>query len=83
MSMKLQDIHISSSPLTDRIYLGVVSKRDPGAWSSKIDCTAAFLSALMHWAPPGTIRVITDNNGNEFHLQITKVGHAQAQGSKP
>lgn len=74
--MKLQDLHLSSSPLTDRIYLGTVSKRDPGAWSSKIDCTATFLSALMHWAPPGTIRVIADNNGNEFHLQITKVGAA-------
>ena len=81
--MKLQDLRISTSPLTNRIYLGAVSKRDPEVWASKIDCTGTFLSALMHWTPPGTFRVITDNQGNEFHLQITKVGAELAQGGKP
>jgi len=29
--MKLEDLHIGVSPLTDTIYLGTVSKRDRGA----------------------------------------------------
>ena len=40
--MKLSDIHIGVSPLTERIYLGTVSKRDPGTWNQKADCTSQF-----------------------------------------
>ena len=66
---KLEDIHIASSPLTDRMYIGTLSKRDPGAWSQKRDCTGVFLGALMGWCEPGTVRIVTDNHGGDGHAK--------------
>lgn len=80
MSKRLEAITIGASPLTDRMYLGTVSAKDPGLWTSKVDCTSKFLGALMDWTPPGTIRVITDNHGNSFEIEVRKV--AATQGAK-
>lgn len=71
--MKLESIHIGASPLTDRIYVGTVSKRDPQAWASKVDATSIFIGALMDWTPPGTVRVVKDNHGNTFEIEVRKV----------
>lgn len=71
--MKLEAIHIGASPLTDRIYLGTVSKRSPGVWSSKVDCTSQFIGALMDWTPHGTVRVVTDNHGNTYEIEVRKL----------
>lgn len=71
--MKLDNIHIACSPLTDRLYLGTVSKRDSSTWSNKVDCTSTFIGALMTWAPPGTIRLVTDNHGNEYEIEVRKL----------
>lgn len=71
--MKLEDIKIASSPLTDRMYLGIVSKKDAEIWASKVDCTSLFLGALMNWTPPGTIRVVNDNNGNQYEIEVRKI----------
>ena len=71
--MNFGNIHIGVSPLTDRIYLGTVSKRDSSTWASKVDCTSTFIGALMDWSPPGTIRMVTDSRGNQYEIEIRKV----------
>lgn len=71
--MKLEDIHIAASPLTDSIYLGTVSKRDRSSWASKVDCTSKFIAALMDWTPHGTIRTVTDNRGNRYEIEVRKM----------
>lgn len=71
--MNLENLHIGVSPLTDTIYMGTVSKRDRGLWASKVDCTSKFIGALMDWAPPGTIRVVNDTNGNRYEIDVRKV----------
>ena len=77
--MKLEEIKIGASPLTDRIYLGTVSKRSPGVWSSKVDCTSQFIGALMDWTPHGTIRVVNDNHGNTYEIEVRKVAQPSQQ----
>jgi len=71
--MKLDELHIGASPLTDRIYLGTVSKRDRRAWSTKVDCTSTFIGALMEWTPPGTVRLVNDNHGNSYEIEVRKL----------
>jgi hypothetical protein len=71
--MKLDEIHIACSPLTDRIYMGTVSKRDRSTWNSKVDCTSKFIGALMDWVPWGTVRVVCDNHGNQYEIEVRKV----------
>lgn len=71
--MKLEDLHIGASPLTDRLYLGTVSKRDRATWSTKVDVTSKFIGALMDWTPPGTIRMVTDNHGNQYEIEVRKM----------
>ena len=78
--MKLDDLHIRVSPLTDRVYVGTVSKRSPGVWASKSDCTSRFLSALMEWNPPGTVRVFSDSQGNRFEIEVRKLHGVPAEG---
>lgn len=76
--MKLDDIHIGVSPITNRIYLGTVSKRDRGTWSSKVDCTSKFIGALMEWAPPGTVQTANDNCGGAYEIEVRKVSDKHA-----
>lgn len=71
--MKLDSIYIGASPLTDRIYLGTVSKRSPDTWASKVDCTSKFIAALMDWTPYGTVRTVTDNHGNTYEIEVRKL----------
>ena len=71
--MQLSDVHIAASPLTDSIYIGTRSKRNPNTWNSKIDVTSTFIGALMDWNPPGTIRLITDSLGNQYEIEVRKI----------
>lgn len=73
--MKLENIHIGVSPLTDRIYLGTL--RNSTTWGSKVDFTSTFIAALMDWCPPGVIRTVTDNHGNTYEVQVKKVDAAK------
>lgn len=79
MSKRLESIQIGASPLTDRMYLGTVYAKEPGLWLNKVDCTSKFLGALMDWTPPGTVRLITDNHGNSFEIEVRKVAATQEQ----
>jgi len=80
MTVKLEELHIGVSPLTDRLYLGTVSKRDRGTWASKTDYTSKFIGALMEWAPPGTARLVTDNHGNRYEVEVRKLPSAEEGG---
>ena len=68
--MKLEDLYVGVSPLTDRVYLGTVSKKDRSTWNSKIDFTSRFIGAIMDWAPLGTKRLVTDNHGNSYEIEV-------------
>ena len=70
--MRLSDLHIGVSPLTDTIYIGTVSKKDAGCWNSKHDVTSKFIGALMDWTPPGTVRLVCDSHGNEYEIVVRK-----------
>ena len=76
--MKLDNLHIGVSPLTDRIYIGTVSKRSPGTWNSKVDFTGHFIGALMDWTPPGTIRSVVDNHGNQYEIEVRRVSNLES-----
>ena len=69
----LKDIHIAASPLTDRIYIGTVSKRDRQCWAEKHDATSTFIAALMDWTPPGTVRLVSDSNGGQYEIEVRKL----------
>lgn len=71
--MKLDDLRIGVSPLTDRVYVGTVNKRSPGVWASKSDCTSRLLGALMEWTPPGNVREFADSHGNRYEIEIRKL----------
>lgn len=43
---KLDELIVGVSPLTGKIYAGYVSKRDPRAFTSKVDVTDQVLSAV-------------------------------------
>ncbi len=77
--MKLDDIHIGVSPLTDTIYIGTVSKRDRRAWFSKVDCTSMFIGALMDWVPPGTIRLVSNNRGDQYEIEVRAIVKAEGK----
>ena len=76
--MKLEDLHIGVSPLTDTIYLGAVSKRAPDTWTSKVDRTNEFIGVLMAWTPPGSVRLVNDNHGNRYEIEVRKLPNEQA-----
>lgn len=79
--MKLDNLHIGVSPLTDRVYIGTVSKRSPGVWNSKVDCTSIFIGALMDWTPPGTIREIVDSRGGKYEIEVRKISSSENEKS--
>lgn len=75
----LDRIRIGVSRLTDRVYIGTTTKRDPSVWSSKVDATGQFIGAIMDWVPPGTIRMVVDNHGNEYEIEVRKVAQIKEQ----
>jgi PKD repeat protein len=79
--MNLEDLHIACSPLTDTISMGTVSKTRPGTWLRKVDCTSKFIGALMHWTPPGTVRTIRDNHGNQYEIEVRAIGKDRKEGA--
>ena len=76
---KLEDIKIGVSPLTDRVYVGTVSKKDPGLWLQKHEATSNFCQALFAWVEPGTVRTIDSSNGDRFEVEVRKVPRPQKE----
>lgn len=74
---KLEDIRLGVSPLTDRVYLGTVSKRDPGAWAQKRDAVSDLCQAVLTWVPPGTAREIVSSDGTRYEIEVRELKPAQ------
>lgn len=66
----LNQIKLGVSPLTDRIYIGTVSKKDPGLWLSKVDATSQFIANLLTWTEPGSIRNVVSSDGSEYEIEV-------------
>jgi hypothetical protein len=71
--MKLEDIRLGASPLTDRVYLGVVSGTE--TWKQKRDCTSDLLRVILEWlgGEEGGIREFSDDTGQQYVLEARKV----------
>ena len=67
---RLDQIRLGVSPLTDRIYLGTVSEKDPGLWLSKVDCTSQFIGNLLAWTEPGSVRIVCSSDGAEYEIEV-------------
>lgn len=76
--MKLEELHIGASPLTDRVYLGSIGKTGDRTWAKKVDFTGKFIGALMSWCRPGSIRTVTDNHGNRYEVEVRAIAEVQA-----
>ena len=68
----LDQIRLGVSPLSDRIYIGTVSKKDPTLWTNKVDATSQFISTLFQWVEPGEIRLVTSSDGSEYTIDVTR-----------
>ena len=68
----LDQIRLGVSPLTDRVYLGTVSKKDKGLWLSKVDATSQFIGNLLAWTEPGTVRTVTCSDGSEYEISVKR-----------
>jgi len=79
----LEQVRIGVSPLTDRIYIGTVSKKDPTLWLSKVDATSQFIANLLTWAEPGTVRTVVGNDGSEFEITVKRTKPANGAGEAP
>ena len=68
----LENIRLGISPLTDRVYLGTVSKKDRELWLSKVDATSQFICNLLIWVEPGTMRTVTSSDGSEYEISVKR-----------
>ena len=68
----LDQIRIGVSPLSDRIYLGTVSKKDPSLWVNKVDATSQFIGNLLAWVEPGATRLVTSSDGSEYEIEVRR-----------
>ncbi len=71
--MKLEDIKLGVSPLTDRVYMGTVSKKDPTLWNQKRDAVSDLCQAVLTWIPPGTVREIRGRDGARYEIEVRKL----------
>jgi hypothetical protein len=74
----LDQIKIGVSPVSDRIYIGTVSKKDPTLWLSKVDATSQFIANLLTWTEPGTVRTVACSDGSEFEISVKRTKPAKA-----
>ena len=69
--MKLIDIRLGVSPLTDCVMMGtIVNDRQ---WKEKRDATSDFCGALLTWIEPGTTRTIRSSTGETFEVEVRKI----------
>ena len=68
--MKINDVHIGASPLSGNIYVGTANARNRALWNSKVDRTSEFIGAVMEWCPPGSVRLVNDNTGASYEIEV-------------
>lgn len=69
--MKLTDIRLGVSPLTDTVMMGTL--KDAVTWREKRDCTSEFCAALLTWVPPGNKREIRSSSGKHFEIEVREI----------
>ncbi len=75
--MKVEDLHLALSPLTDTIYVGTLNKKGD-TWLKKKDVTNEFITAVIQkWS--GYTQTLTDSNGDKHEISIktTKKGESK------
>lgn len=69
--MKLEELRLMKSAITDNFYVGKPSK-DGLTWSSKIDVTNDFLACVLaRWA--GYTENITCDNGKKYEIAVKEI----------
>lgn len=66
----LDQIRIGVSLISDRVYLGTVSKRDKSVWLQKVDATSQFIGNLLTWVEPGSTRIVSCSDGSEYEVTV-------------
>lgn len=69
--MKLADIRLGVSPLTDAVMMGTI--KDAVTWREKRDCTSDFCAALFTWVHPGSVREIHSSSGKQFEIEVREI----------
>jgi len=73
--MKLEQIHLAKSALTDNIYIGTIAK-DGISWLKKKDITNEFITAAIHrWS--GFTQTLTGSDGRKHKISIEQVKEKQ------
>ena len=75
----LDQIRLGVSPLSDRVYLGTVSKKDPTCWTNKVDATSQFIATILTWIEPGQTRLVTCSDGNAYEISVRILGSSEAR----
>jgi len=69
--MKLPDIHIGKSLLSDTIYIGTLDSTKT-IWVNKIDRTDEFIKAVIdRWC--GCSQIVNDKRGNQYEIQVKEI----------
>ena len=71
--MKLEDIKFGVSPLTNRVYIGTVSKKDPSLWVEKRDVVSDMCRVIIEWVSTDGVLEITGKNGSRFEVTVKQV----------
>lgn len=68
--MKLDDIVLYHSSLTDRVFIGVKDRLYPDTVREKRDITSQFIRTLLGYVPPNMAATIKDDKGNLYEIQV-------------
>ncbi len=75
--MKVSDIRLGHSPLTDKIYAGRLNK-DGAKWLEKTDVTNDFIhAAIGRWS--GYKEKITGPDGEMYEFNVNKIESEQGE----
>ena len=73
VKVDLDRVRIVHSELGDKIYIGTVNKKDLHLLNNKEDRTNDFIKVLVSWCGVGFERIIVNNAGKEFSIQVREV----------
>ena len=72
MQVKLEDLKMNISPLTDEIFVGIMDKKNPNQWKHKINLTNNFLSCVIQrWN--GFKQEIVGSNGKKYEITLKEI----------
>ncbi len=69
--MRIEQIHLAKSALTDQIYVGILDK-DGLSWKDKKEVTNEFIAvAIQRWG--GFEETITGSSGKVYRISIKEI----------